>query len=279
VSMRRFAKPLKIAASSLCAGCFLMMAWAVVFHLFYTAFLAFLVFLVFLPLFWNRKAAAYVRAIVLTTAIVLIIMTFRLPIAEVNDRISVLAEKPRNDLASFTFRDKLGIYGLHLIMGIAARPVYPEISLETLMMIFPAPKPGVRLFRSSFAIHSEVVRKELQIFCGTALKTEKRREVRLKKRIRWSARDYTFGNKEARYALALNPAELSFVATQRGSAWKIEVALRVECRYPRSSSVVLLSNPELRVEEGLFWVLQQSGWLFPCTAEWGFATDSTRWSM
>jgi hypothetical protein len=126
-----FELPLRILASSACLASIFACAWAIVFQVSYGAFLAFLAFLVFLPLFWHKRAAWIARAIAFCVFVVLVSLTARLPIAEVNGRIRTLAEKPRDDHAAFTFQDKLGIYGLNLVMAAIAWPLYPECSRET----------------------------------------------------------------------------------------------------------------------------------------------------
>jgi hypothetical protein len=54
----------------------------------------------------------------------------------------------------------------------------------------------------------------------------------------------------------------------------MEVRLQVRCEYRKNSLVTLIAKPELKVEEGLFWILQQSGWLHPYIAEYHFHVDS-----
>jgi hypothetical protein len=48
----------------------------------------------------------------------------------------------------------------------------------------------------------------------------------------------------------------------------------MQVRYPESAYVTLIGRPRLRVEEGLFWVLQNHGWLYPYTAEYRFSVYS-----
>lgn len=88
------------------------------------------------------------------------------------------------------------------------------------------------------------------------------------KRIYWYPEDYVFGVDEARYALALNPTYAEFKGERQGSNWKVEIILKVQCSYPNNSYSVLINEPRLVVEEGLFWVLQEAGWLHPYTARW-----------
>jgi hypothetical protein len=251
-------------------------AWAIIFRAYYTAFIASFGVLVFIPLFVERRGVWRGRGAMFLIGIVVASVTFRWPIIEINARIKHLAEKPRvhGTQATFSLRDKLGIYGLNMIMGLFAYPIYPEASRETLMMTSNSSKDGVRIFISDFAINSKIVRNELKSFCTQLSETNGAQKFILRKRISWDARDYALGNKEARYALALNPSELLLVARQRDSGWNIEVSLLVEIRYPMRSYVMVVSQPPLWIEEGLFWALQEVGWLFPYKAEWKFTVDS-----
>ena len=62
--------------------------------------------------------------------------------------------------------------------------------------------------------------------------------------------------------------------TARASGWKIDVRTeegkKVKIEYVRNARIVLLPVPKLAVEEGIFWVLQKTGWLYPYVAEWRF---------
>ena len=74
----------------------------------------------------------------------------------------------------------------------------------------------------------------------------------------WDAKDYMIGNSEARVALALNGA----VLTKAGK----KISVRVPIKYPRNSLVKLL--PGIKVQEGLFWVLQEKGWYHTGEMTW-----------
>lgn len=149
-------------------------------------------------------------------------------------------------------RQKFNIYGLNILMATLAYPLYPEVSMETLLLVFPD-DDGIRYFENGFFLNSRVVNKAL------AAATEK--EWYLK----WSVRDYRMGQSEARYALALNPCEMSRECSADECAYQVKV--RIE--YPPECEVVLLEKPvQIRVEEGLFWYLQKKNWLFPYEAVW-----------
>jgi len=248
--------------------------WALCFHWYCLCFLLLLAVILFLPLKIKDRLYIKTRLILFGLMIFLSISTFEISVNELNNRIAQLAAKPRdqNSLSAFSLRDKLGIYGLNVIMGAIAYPFYPEASKETLRMVFKRPPNGKRTFASDFALGSVRVRNVLESFFEN-LETNHKEKVEFKKQISWPLEDYRFGNKEARYALALNPADISILAVKRESTWDLEIRLQVKCEYPLNSYVVLLSKPELKMEEGLFWVLQQSGWLHPYIAEYHFFVD------
>ena len=68
---------------------------------------------------------------------------------------------------------------------------------------------------------------------------------------------------EARVALALNTGTLSIEDS------KVQVS--VPCTWPKDAWIYLLDVPwlpKIKLQEGLFWVLEQEGWLYPYTAVW-----------
>jgi hypothetical protein len=249
----------------------LIFIWALCFHWHCLCFLLLPVVFLFLPLRIKNRPFIKIRLILFSIMVFLSISTFEISISELNKRIMQLAAKPRdqNSLSVFSLRDKLGIYGLNVIMGAVAYPFYPETSKETLMMVFKSPPNSKRTFESDFALGSARVRNVLEGFLEN-LETNHEEKEQFKKQISWPIEEYRFGNKEARYALALNPADISILAMKQNSSWVIEVRLQVRCEYPKNSYVTLISKPELKMEEGLFWVLQQSGWLHPYIAEYHF---------
>ncbi len=268
--------PLVIILTIVSLAILLIFVWALLFSAYYTAFLSFLGLLVFLPVkIINRHLL--IRACILIIGIVLLIATVNISIGEINKRIKSLSEKPgdKSSLSAFSTRDKIGIYGLNVMMGALAYPVYPEVSKETLMLVFPAPKTGIRVFYSDFALHSEKMKDIIRRFIADLDNRQPgKQEFMFQKRIHWETRDYSPGKREARYALALNPSYISLRASRNPSGWFIDGSIKVKVSYPQNACVTLLSEPELKVEEGLFRVLQEEGWLFPYTAEWKFTINT-----
>ena len=111
-------------------------------------------------------------------------------------------------------------------------------------------------------------------FKNNLIADKSRKELKIQRRLSWSVTDYSFSRKEARYALALNPADISLKSSKKNSYWIIDIIIKVKIKYPQKSYITLLSKPELKIEEGLFWILQQKRWLHPYTAEWRFSIKS-----
>ena len=122
---------------------------------------------------------------------------------------------------------------LGVVMSALAYPFYPEIAIEH-MSLYSRSKSSRE---SDFFLNSRVVQKAITNYSKPVM-------------LEWDMSDYMIGNSEARVALALNGATL----TKRGNKVSVEVPIR----YPRYAMADLL--PFVRVQEGLFWVLQQKGW-------------------
>jgi hypothetical protein len=157
---------------------------------------------------------------------------------------------------SLSFKDKLGIYGLNLILGIVGYPLYPEVSKETLLLSIPC-MDDKRVFSDDFFLSSEKIKNEIKKMTQLNHPYEKR--------ILWNMSEYSLGKKEARYALALNPCTLKVINSKDHS----EISVSVRVQYPEKTTAILLNKPFLlKVEEGLFGYLQKEGWLFPYEAEY-----------
>ena len=94
---------------------------------------------------------------------------------------------------------------------------------------------------------------------------------------------FRYGRDPLRYALALNPAAVTAKARRRAGSdvWTLQVRADVKVAYAERGRVVLplpFSPHSLPIAEGIFWRLQQAGWLFPYTArwEWELRSDDSR---
>jgi hypothetical protein len=148
-----------------------------------------------------------------------------------------------------SFKEKASIYGLNFFMSVLAYPIYPEVSKESFYLMFNT-EDGTRVFEDDFFMGSQKIRD--------AIKNKN-------SRVAWRGSEYLLGNKESRYALALNPCNLDVKEFEDYS----EVSVEVQVAYPEKYRAVLLKVPfEIAVEEGLFHYLQKENWLHPYKAIW-----------
>ena len=171
-------------------------------------------------------------------------------------RLNYLSSKPI-DLDEFSWFNKVEIYGAYLAMNILGAPLYPEIAKEGLLMLLPSYEDQEVVFQSDFFLESAFIQDKIDNYNGPV-------------RLAWSPNDYLLGSSEARVSLALNTGTLSI---EDG-----KVRVSVPCKWPQHSDhrdhswttplVVIPGLPEIRVQEGLFWVLEQEGWIYPYTVVW-----------
>jgi len=253
----------------------LLAIWGLVFNVPTLAVTAFTAAWIFLPLFNRFKA---IRVLKFAVSFVLIPATLALTpfmIGEVDRQVEVLSRKNRHDLSAFDLRDRVGIYGLNTLMGVVGYPLYPEASKETLLMAFEPGPLARRVSYSDFGLGSRKVRLRLKEFADS-LRLDDGASVRSygPVRIEWNKAEYRLTEPESRYSLALNQTVLTAQAERCGERWLIDVRHEVEVKYRDSALVTLIARPRLRVDEGLFRVLQDCGWLHPYTAEWRFQVYS-----
>ncbi|HTW92337.1 MAG TPA: hypothetical protein VMH22_11580 [bacterium] len=274
--VRRFAGTIAGVVLFVLALPFLLLAgWGLLFSAPTLAVVAFTAAWVLFPLFNRIKA---VRVLKLGASFVLIPAALALAplmMHEVNQKVAELSLKPRRDIRAFTLQDRLGIYGLNIVMGVVGYPFYPEASKETLLMVFDPGPTARRVFYSDFGLGSRRVKSRLRDFLAS-LRSDDTTSSRKygPTMVQWTHSDYTFTRPEARYALALNQTWLTAKAERCGQRWRIDVRDAMDVRYAESAYVTLVSRPPLAMEEGLFWVLQDCGWLHPYTAEFRYSVYS-----
>ena len=171
-------------------------------------------------------------------------------------RLNKLAARPI-ELSEFSWFNKVEIYTAYVLMNVLGAPLYPEIAKEGLYMLLPSSKGEEMSFESDFFLGSKLIQNALDNYSGPV-------------RLAWPSSDYLLGNPEARIALALNTGTLHI------EDGKVKVS--VPCTWPKQSDyrdhswttplVSIPGLPEIRVQEGLFWVLEQEGWIHPYTAVW-----------
>lgn len=177
-------------------------------------------------------------------------------------RISTLSAREVH-LENFSYTNKIEIYVLGLFMGLVAYPIYPEISHAHLSLYSRSDRSIVQI-RDDFFLKSRVIQRAIE----SSLSTNKASYLA------WPASAYVLSLNpekywEARVALSLNGGWLS---VEDGV-----VKASIDWRYPRNSLAPLLRLPLVglvSVQEGLFWVLQEEGWLFPKKVEWNTPIES-----
>lgn len=206
-----------------------------------------LVILVFGLIIWRLKGVNYLYA----SLFFLFIFTIVLFPQSLNIYTTKTAEymaKIESGQA-LSFKEKASIYGLNFFMSVVAYPIYPEVAKESFYLMFKT-EDGTRVFEDDFFMGSERIRK--------ALKNKE-------SKVTWSGTEYIMGNKESRYALALNPCSLKIKEFEDFS----EISVEVPVAYPEKYRAVLLKVPfEIAVEEGLFHYLQKENWFHPYKAIW-----------
>ena len=171
-------------------------------------------------------------------------------------RLNHLSARPI-ELSEFSWLNKVEIYTAYVLMNVLGAPLYPEIAKEGLYMLLPSSKGEEMTLESDFFLESRFIQNALDNYSGPV-------------RLAWPSSDYLLGNSEARIALALNTGILYI------EDGKVKVS--VLCTWPKQSDyrdhswttplVSVAGLPEIRVQEGLFWVLEQEGWIYPYTAVW-----------
>lgn len=93
------------------------------------------------------------------------------------------------------------------------------------------------------------------------------------------------GHARRRDRASMRPAQIgglayeSFVlnaqAVRAAKGWRLETTAVLPIRYARGTRIPIASvrNMRLAIDSSLFWMLQQSGWLFPYTAEYRWSLD------
>ena len=169
-------------------------------------------------------------------------------------RLNHLSARPV-ELSEFSWFNKVEIYTAYVLMNALGAPLYPEIAKEGSLMLLPSSEGQVMTFESDFFLESKFIQNALDNYSEPVP-------------LYWPFDSYVWTDffekhSEARVALALNTGTLHL---EDG-----KVRISVPCTWPKESWIRLLDIPglpEIRVQEGLFWVLEQEGWIYPYTAVW-----------
>jgi len=215
----------------------------------------------------NRRRSWVIRSTALSIVVVLLLWFPYKVMESTENRMRFLSDKLVSEgITGFGVSDKIAIYGAHVFMGMGGLITgYPEVAIETLSMILPS--SGVRSWSSDFAMQSPLIRNPLKRMVAQLeqLPMQKNEYVLKKKRITWTQ----YGSDE-RVGWALNPVRLKAVANRIEGRWRIDCTGTVDMRYPPRTWLLLFSHAgrDIHFEEGLLWVLQESGWIFPYQGSW-----------
>lgn len=167
---------------------------------------------------------------------------------------------------ALAWRQRAAIWNGNVIMAAGGALLgYPEAALETLGMIVPADSP--RDWASDFAMASPKVRMPLERFIESLPREPRGKNVEMPP-VKLAWRHY---RSDRRVALALNaPSVLHATARPSGSGWTIDCRITVPVAYPKRARVWFLkvAGIDFFVEEGLFYALQELGWLHAYNTVW-----------
>ena len=169
------------------------------------------------------------------------------------ERLNYLSQKEIK-LDNFSTFNKVEIYTAYILMNVLGYPLYPEISKEAMLMLNPNVRNKEIHFETDFFLDSKVVKEAINNYTKPT-------------RLVWHPNNYVIGSPEARVSLTFNSGTLSIKDNI--------VSVSVPCTWPMHSdyrdhsyTTPLSVFPEIRVQEGLFWVLEKEGWIHPYTAIW-----------
>ncbi len=280
---------------------FSLCVWAVLFHAPYLAVLSLLGAVVLSPLALGRPVVRRAKVIAGVVLLVVTVLTAWLPVSEVNRQVAVLRGKPRYSTA-----DKLGVWGLNLVMAKCGFAAYPEVAVETALLVLPRPAHDTFVVRSDFPLRSSVVRARLRDFARRLPSSRQDEQTfSVRQADLWAAvaesgesfvsapASSKFVALQAAYwdsrcALALNPVTVLCRARREGGQWLMDVRAIVWVGYAEDGEAELVPPVKfgrgawrfdwsgLVMYERLFWVLQQDsvGWLHPYHAEYRFTIRS-----
>jgi energy-coupling factor transporter transmembrane protein EcfT len=158
-----------------------------------------------------------------------------------------------NHKGELSTKEKLGVYGCLLMITVFDIIPFPEAAIQNYYLLFPA-KDGQRIFHDQSILKSPSIQRAVKI--------------NKKGHIEWNRWNFIH-NRDFRYAIAFDPCT---VATIEKKDYK-EVILTTDFGYRENFVTTHASNFlrglfTFRVDEGLFFYLQQKGWLHPYKAIW-----------
>lgn len=146
-------------------------------------------------------------------------------------------------------RERIGVFGLNLGMGAAGWCLgQREVAVSTWALALPG--PATRQRDGTFLLNDPRVRRTARALASGESRT-----------IAWTS--YFSADVSPSVSLAAN---CPLVLQRRGD----EVFGRCDVRYPRTAKLRLgqLAGEPVYIDEGVFWVLQEAGWLHPYEVTW-----------
>lgn len=257
-------------------GAFLLLsAWTYAFGMPRSAGISLLSALPFLSWHLNSRVAILARRALLIGLLGIVLLSWKTPGRELQSSLQRLQNlKDTAGPTAFSRTEKLSLFSLNIAMAAGGFAVgFPEIAKETLYLCLGG--PSIRAWESDFAMRSPKVRAAIQGLVDFAERHEKQERPLLLPETQISWNQYSTKADSLRVALALNsPMKLRGTAHREGAHWHLQLVASARVEYPRRAvhSIFAVDGKAVQLDEGLFWVLQQSGWLHPYTAEW-------RWSI
>lgn len=213
----------------------------------------------------------------ISTAFVLTATLNQALVNTLSDTQSAWAQRVEKDgPAALSLPECAGIYIFGLAMGLGGYVAgYPDAANEHLGL-YRLNDTGITV-TSDFPMQSPKIRKVLDDFAKTLPKVPGAGEQKLAKR----RVNFRMGEDSRAIFYALNPLDLSATAKPEGTGYLVYARGDVNVSYPPKAKTPLFSvSPRfgrggattLFAEEGLFWALQERGWLkpYPYTRVWRY---------
>ena len=177
------------------------------------------------------------------------------------ERLNYLSQKEIK-LDNFSTFNKVEIYTAYILMNVLGYPLYPEISKEAMLML----DPSVRNKEIHFESHKIHLNKRTSFHSKIEYDLKNSNLSNLVLGIEYENPGLVFG------IALIESNELDWFKLIKENT---TVKVVVPCSWPKWSNykdktytTPLSVFPEIKVQEGLFWILEQEGWIHPYTAIW-----------
>lgn len=198
----------------------------------------------------NKSKRQAVKFLLLGAVLFLLLFPFN--IKQYNRRAASFQDRI-NKNEELNTREKMGIYGCLMMITAFDIIPFPEVGKENFYLFFPD-EDGQRTFYSNSILNSPSIMKEV-----------KKKTLGY---VTWDKWASVF-NPDFRYAVAFDPCLINTVAKEGYR----EVTLSRDFLYRENHVTIHATNFvrgwfAFRIDEGLFWYLQEKGWLHPYKAIW-----------